>query len=104
MMTFVHLPLLPHSEEGSKHTGTSTTRHTLHSLYQYTWLFSMVRDPCYVAGHEFIIMFCLLHKRCALQLRLSTIKVKLEFRNHWIIWLVSNILHLNTFMFYFCFI
>ena len=49
-------PLLPHSGEGSKHT--STTRHTLHSLHQYTPLSFVVHYyPCYVPGYEYQIMF-----------------------------------------------
>ena len=57
--------LLPHLGEGSKHT--STTRHTPHSLHQYTPLSSVVGDPCYVPGHEYQIIFCLLHLRvCSL--------------------------------------
>ena len=51
LTTFKQLPLLPRSEEGSKHT--STTRHTLHSLRQYTPLSSVVCDLCYVLEHEY---------------------------------------------------
>ena len=49
------LSLLPHSGDGSKHT--STTRHTLLSLHQYTLLSSMLCDPCSVPRHEYWIMF-----------------------------------------------
>ena len=44
-------PPLVLSEKGSKHT--STTKHALLSLLQCILLSSMVRDPCYIPGHEF---------------------------------------------------
>ena len=48
---FEQHPLLPRLEIGSKRT--STTRRSLRSLLPYVPLSSVVRDLCYVPGHEY---------------------------------------------------
>ena len=66
LMLFEQSTPLVLSEEGSKRT--STTKHTLLSLHQCILWSSVVRDPCYVPGHEYWIWFCSLRLRdCSLE-------------------------------------